>query len=136
MAAWSCFKKDKGRMTNDQRRSTVANDPAPANGQDADTDVYGAKLDFERAMSYTDYLDLDALLSAQHLRTTNHNEMLFLVIHHVTELWLKLILHELNAARERIQADDLMPSFKMTARVSRVLEQMISAWSVLATLTP
>jgi tryptophan 2,3-dioxygenase len=102
----------------------------------ATKDVYGAKLDFERAMSYTDYLDLDALLSAQHLRSTNHNEMLFLVIHHVTELWLKLILHELSAARERIQADDLMPSFKMTARVSRILEQMISAWGVLATLTP
>lgn len=114
----------------------MANTQPPTNGQDADSPAYGAKLDFARAMSYTDYLDLDALLSAQHLRSTNHNEMLFLVIHHVTELWLKLILHELNAARERIKADDLMPSFKMTARVSRILEQMISAWSVLATLTP
>lgn len=123
-------------MTNDQRRSPLTDEKAPTNGQDADSHVYGAKLDFARAMSYTDYLDLDALLSAQHLRSTNHNEMLFLVIHHVTELWLKLILHELNAARERIKADDLMPSFKMTARVSRILEQMINAWSVLATLTP
>jgi tryptophan 2,3-dioxygenase len=123
-------------MTNDQRRSPTATEKTPTNGQDADPSTYGAKLDFERAMSYTDYLDLDALLSAQHLRSTNHNEMLFLVIHHVTELWLKLILHELNAARERIKADDLMPSFKMTARVSRILEQMIAAWGVLATLTP
>jgi tryptophan 2,3-dioxygenase len=97
---------------------------------------YGARLDFERAMSYGDYLDLDALLSAQHLRSTNHNEMLFVVIHHVQELWMKLILHELNAARERIKHDDLMPSFKMTARVSRILEQMVNAWGVLATMTP
>jgi tryptophan 2,3-dioxygenase len=97
---------------------------------------YGAKLDFERAMSYGDYLDLDALLSAQHLRSTNHNEMLFLVIHHVMELWLKLALHELNAARERVKHDDLMPGFKMTARVSRILEQMVNAWGVLSTLTP
>lgn len=103
----------------------------PTNSND-----YGARLDFERAMSYADYLDLDALLSAQHSRSTNHNEMLFVVIHHVQELWLKLILHELDAARERIKNDDLMPSFKMTARVSRILEQMVNAWTVLATMTP
>lgn len=97
---------------------------------------YGAKLDFDRDMSYGDYLDLDALLSAQHLRSDNHDEPLFIIIHHVTELWLKLALHELSAARERIQRDDLLPSFKMTARVSRILEQMGNAWGVLATLTP
>lgn len=100
------------------------------------TPAYGAKLDFEQAMSYADYLDLDTLLSAQHLRTSNHNELLFVVMHHVMELWLKLILHELNAARERIRHDDLMPSFKMTARVSRILEQIVNAWTVLSTLTP
>ena len=98
--------------------------------------VYGARLDFERAMSYGDYLELDKLLSAQTLRSDNHNEPLFISIHHVQELWMKLILHELNAARERIKNDDLMPSFKMTARVSRILEQMIGAWGVLSTLTP
>jgi tryptophan 2,3-dioxygenase len=99
-------------------------------------DSYGAKLDFERAMSYGDYLELDKLLSAQQLRSDNHNEPLFIIIHHITELWLKLALHELNAAREKIKQDDLMPSFKMTARVSRVFEQMENAWGVLATLTP
>lgn len=104
--------------------------------QTTSSDTYGAHLDFERAMSYADYLDLDALLSAQHMRSTNHNEMLFLIIHHVQELWLKLILHELNAARERIKSDDLMSCFKMTARVSRILEQMVNAWTVLATMTP
>lgn len=99
-------------------------------------DAFGAKLDFERAMSYGDYLELDKLLSAQHLRSDNHNEPLFIIIHHVMELWLKLILHELNAARERIIQDDLQPSFKMTARVSRILEQLVGAWGVLATMTP
>lgn len=99
-------------------------------------DAYGARLDFARAMSYGDYLDLDTLLSAQHLRSDNHNEPLFIIIHHVMELWLKLALHELHAARERIKQDDLMPSFKMTARVSRIFEQLSNAWSVLATLTP
>lgn len=98
--------------------------------------AYGAKLDFADSMGYAEYLDLDTLLAAQHFRSTNHNEMLFVVIHHVMELWLKLMLHELNAARDRICRDDLEPSFKMTARVSRVLEQMTNAWSVLATLTP
>ncbi len=97
---------------------------------------YGARLDFDHAMSYGDYLDLDALLSAQHTRSTNHNEMLFVVIHHVQELWMKLMLHELNAARARIQNDDLMPGFKMTARVSRIMEQMVNAWVVLSTMTP
>lgn len=104
------------------------------NGSEAP--AYGARLDFDRAMSYGDYLDLDALLSAQHLRSDNHNEPLFIIIHHVVELWLKLILHELGAAREHIKNDDLMPSFKMTARVTRILEQMTNAWTVLSTLTP
>lgn len=100
------------------------------------TSTYGARLDFEGAMSYSDYLDLDTLLSAQHLRSDNHNEPLFIIIHHVMELWLKLALHELGAAREQIKQDDLMPGLKMTARVSRIFEQMGNAWNVLATLTP
>lgn len=100
------------------------------------SDAYGARLDFERAMSYGDYLDLDTLLGAQHMRSDNHNEPLFVIIHHVTELWLKLGLHELNAARENIKHDHISPALKMTARVSRILEQMTNAWSVLATLTP
>lgn len=87
-------------------------------------------------MGYGEYLDPDNLLSAQHLRSDNHNEPLFIIIHHVTELWLKLALHELTAARECIRQDNLMPSFKMTARVSRIFEQMANAWGVLATLTP
>jgi tryptophan 2,3-dioxygenase len=97
---------------------------------------HGARLDFSQAMSYGDYLHLDALLAAQHPLSSNHNEMLFLIIHHVSELWMKLTLHELRAARENVRQDNLPPAFKMTARASRVVEQLIQAWAVLSTLTP
>jgi tryptophan 2,3-dioxygenase len=97
---------------------------------------FGAKLDFSTAMSYGDYLHLEEILSAQHPLSPNHNEMLFIVIHHVSELWLKLALHELNAARENVKLDTLAPAFKMTSRASRVFEQLIRAWDVLATMTP
>jgi tryptophan 2,3-dioxygenase len=95
-----------------------------------------AKLDFSADMSYADYLALDQLLSAQHLLSDNHNELLFIVQHQTTELWLKLILHELCAAREQIRRDELPPAFKMSARVSRIMEQLVHAWDVLSTLTP
>ncbi len=97
---------------------------------------YGAKLDFSKDMSYGDYLALDTILSAQHPLSPNHNEMLFIVIHQVNELWLKLALHELGAAREQVKADTLSPAFKMTARASKILEQLVNAWGVLATMTP
>ena len=96
----------------------------------------GAKLDFEGAMSYGDYLGLDALLSAQRPRSSDHNEMLFIVQHQATELWMKLMLHELLAARERIRTDDLQPAFKMLARVARIMAQLNQSWDVLSTLTP
>ncbi|MBM4422348.1 MAG: tryptophan 2,3-dioxygenase [Chloroflexi bacterium] len=97
---------------------------------------YGAKLDFSKAMSYGDYLHLDEILSAQHPLSPDPNELLFIVIHHVSELWLKLALHELAQAREHVKQDRLAPAFKMTARASRVMEQLISGWNVLSTLTP
>lgn len=97
----------------------------------------GAHVDFTSAdMSYGDYLALDKLLAAQSPRSANHNEMLFIIQHQTTELWLKLVLHELRAARGRICADDLPPAFKMLARVSRIMAQLIQAWDVLSTLTP
>jgi tryptophan 2,3-dioxygenase len=96
----------------------------------------GAHTDFAGEMSYGDYLALDQLLSAQHPRSGNHNEMLFVIQHQTTELWMKLMLHELRAARERIKADELQPAFKMLARVSRIMAQLIQAWDVLSTLTP
>jgi tryptophan 2,3-dioxygenase len=96
----------------------------------------GAQLDFSADMSYGDYLHLDAVLNAQHPRSPDHNEMLFIVQHQTSELWMKLMLHELRAAVARIAADDLAPAFKMLARVSRIMEQLVHAWDVLSTMTP
>jgi len=101
-----------------------------------DIKATGAKLDFADDMSYGDYLSLDSILDAQHPLSTDHNEMLFIIQHQTSELWIKLMLHELNAARERIKADDLSSAFKMMARVSRIMEQLVRAWDVLSTLTP
>jgi len=97
---------------------------------------HGAQLDFSTDMSYGDYLHLDAVLGAQHQRSPDHNEMLFIVQHQTSELWMKLMLHELKAAVGRIAGDDLAPAFKMLARVSRIMEQLVHAWDVLATMTP
>jgi tryptophan 2,3-dioxygenase len=96
----------------------------------------GAHTDFAGEMSYGDYLGLDALLSAQRPLSTNHNELLFIIQHQTTELWMKQVLHELRAARAQVAADDLGPAFKMLARVARVMAQLIQAWDVLSTLTP
>jgi tryptophan 2,3-dioxygenase len=87
-------------------------------------------------MNYAEYLDLDRLLAAQHPRSEIHDEMLFIVQHQTTELWMKLILHELHAARRNIQHNQLSPALKMSARVSRIMDQMVQAWTVLSTLTP
>ncbi len=96
----------------------------------------GAKLDFSRDMSYGDYLKLDAVLNAQHPLSPDHNEMLFIVQHQTSELWMKLMLHELSAAVAAIARDELGTAFKMLARVSKIMEQLVHAWDVLATMTP
>ena len=95
-----------------------------------------AQLDFSRDMSYGDYLQLDAILQAQKPLSPDHNEMLFIVQHQTSELWMKLMLHELDAAIAAIARDELAPAFKMLARVSRIMEQLVHAWDVLATMTP
>ncbi len=95
-----------------------------------------AQLDFSRDMSYGDYLQLDAILHAQKPLSPAHDEMLFIVQHQTSELWMKLMLHELHAAITHIARDDLAPAFKMLARVSRIMEQLVHAWDVLATMTP
>ncbi len=87
-------------------------------------------------MSYGDYLHLDELLGAQHPRSPEHNEMLFIIQHQTSELWMKLMLHELAAARADLAADRLQPCFKKLARVSKIMEQLVHAWDVLATMTP
>jgi tryptophan 2,3-dioxygenase len=95
-----------------------------------------AQLDFSTSMSYSDYLHLDEILGAQHPLSPEHNEMLFIVQHQTSELWMKLMLHELHAAIAKVAADELPSAFKMLARVSRIMEQLVHAWDVLATMTP
>jgi tryptophan 2,3-dioxygenase len=107
-----------------------------AKGEPVEKLESGAHTDFREAMSYGDYLGLDQLLACQKPLSPQHDELLFITVHQSTELWLKLALHELAAARERIKADDLAPAFKMTARVSRIQAQLIQSWDVLSTLTP
>ncbi len=97
---------------------------------------HGAKLDYSADMSYGDYLHLDEVLGAQHPLSPHHDEMLFIVQHQTSELWMKLMLHELRAAIACIARDELPPAFKMLARVSKIMEQLVHAWDVLATMTP
>ncbi len=96
----------------------------------------GAFENFRNEMSYGDYLGLDQLLAAQKPRSQEHNELLFIIQHQTTELWMKLMLHELLAARAQVIDGDLSPAFKMLARVSRIMNNLIQAWDVLSTLTP
>src|SRR3982751_4041274 len=95
-----------------------------------------AQLDFSKSMSYGDYLQLDAILGAQKPLSPDHNEMLFIIQHQTSELWMKLMLHELRAAIAKVAGDELGGAFKMLARVSRIMEQLVHAWDVLATMTP
>ncbi|PYY90381.1 tryptophan 2,3-dioxygenase [Pseudomonas sp. TKO26] len=97
---------------------------------------HNAELNFSDSMSYGDYLDLGRILSAQHPLSPDHNEMLFIIQHQTSELWMKLMLHELKAAREQVRQGQLPPAFKMLARVSRIFDQLVHAWAVLATMTP
>ena len=96
----------------------------------------GAFDNFRNEMSYGDYLGLDQLLAAQKPLSKEHNELLFIIQHQTTELWMKLMLHELLAARQQVITGDLSPAFKMLARVSRIMNNLIQAWDVLSTLTP
>ncbi|MFZ6769948.1 tryptophan 2,3-dioxygenase [Undibacterium sp. Di26W] len=97
---------------------------------------HGAQMDFSDSMSYGDYLGLDQILTAQHPRSPNHNEMLFIIQHQTSELWIKLMLHELHAVRQHIRNNDLPPAFKMLSRVARIMDQLVHAWDVLSTMTP
>src|SRR3954471_5706152 len=113
--------------------------PAPESSSAAAGDGaewHGAQMDFSNKMSYGDYLGLDQILNAQHPLSPNHNEMLFIVQHQTSELWMKLMLHEMHAVRAHLQSDDLAPAFKMLARVARIMDQLVHAWDVLATMTP
>jgi tryptophan 2,3-dioxygenase len=101
-----------------------------------DPSVEGAEMSFRERMSYGDYLQLRPVLSAQTPLSTAHDELLFIIQHQTSELWMKLAIHEIRAAMAAIRADDLQPAFKMLARVARIFEQLNSAWDVLRTMTP
>ena len=92
--------------------------------------------DLTHALSYSQYLGLDKLLDAQRPLSYEHDEMLFIIIHQVSELWMKLCLHELNTVVDCVRRDDLGPTFKRLARVSTIQQQLLQAWDVLATITP
>lgn len=96
----------------------------------------GAQMSFDGRMSYGDYLQIDRILSAQHCLTGAHDELLFIIQHQTSELWMRLALHEIDAARRMIAADQAREAFKMLARVARIFEQLNSAWDVLRTMTP
>lgn len=96
----------------------------------------GAEMDFKERMSYGDYLSLDMLLNAQKPWTNTHDEMLFIIQHQTSELWMRLALHELSAARNCLLDGKTHQAMKMLARVSRIFEQLNSAWDVLRTMTP
>lgn len=96
----------------------------------------GAEMSFDAKMSYSDYLSLDAILTAQHPRSQAHDEMLFIIQHQTSELWMRLAIHELTATRAALAAGQLRPAFKMLARVARIFEQLNNAWDVLRTMTP
>jgi tryptophan 2,3-dioxygenase len=99
----------------------------------SDEQVY---WDLSRTFSYGQYLHLEKLLDAQQPLSYQHDEMLFIMIHQVSELWMKLVLHELGATVACIVRDDLGPTFKMLARVSTIQQQLLQSWDVLATITP
>ena len=111
-------------------------DPAPASPGEATVHEENAQLDFSHDMSYGDYLQLDTILGAQKPLSPAHDEMLFIVQHQTSELWMKLLLQELGAATNSIAKNDLQTAFKMLARVSKIMEQLVHAWDVLATMTP
>jgi tryptophan 2,3-dioxygenase len=102
----------------------------------AKTGAEGAEMSFAGRMSYGDYLGLDGLLNAQHPLSQAHDELLFIIQHQTSELWLKLALHEMQAATNAIAADRLDVAFKMLARIARIFEQLNGAWDVLRTMTP
>ena len=96
----------------------------------------GAQMSFDGRMSYGDYLRIDAILGAQSPLSPAHDELLFIIQHQTSELWMKLALHELDAARRMIAANRAREAFKILARIARIFEQLNNAWDVLRTMTP
>ena len=92
--------------------------------------------DLGSSLSYGEYLQLDKILDAQKPLSFEHDEMLFILVHQTSELWMRLFLHELAGVLECVRRDNLDPSFKMLSRISRVQTQLTATWDVLSTMTP
>jgi len=117
--------------------SEVPPKPEPAAPARVDlSDEERIHWDLGSSLSYGDYLQLDKILGAQRPLSYEHDELLFIVVHQTSELWMKLFLHELASVMECVRRDDLDPSFKMFGRISRVQDQLLSTWGVLSTMTP
>ncbi|MDH3806899.1 MAG: tryptophan 2,3-dioxygenase family protein, partial [Gammaproteobacteria bacterium] len=99
-------------------------------------DVAEEGIHWDQDLSYSGYLSLDKLLDCQNVRTDSHDEMMFMIIHQASELWMKLCIHEISAAMHEVENDNLGAAFKMLARVSRIQGQLRHSWAVLATMTP
>jgi tryptophan 2,3-dioxygenase len=96
----------------------------------------GAEMSFDGRMSYSDYLHLERVLNAQQPLSDAHDELLFIIQHQTSELWMKLAIHEIRATIKAIHNDKLQPAFKMLSRIARIFEQLTNAWDVLRTMTP
>ena len=105
-------------------------------GKPTDPTVEGAQMSFDGRMSYSDYLHLERVLDAQEPLSSAHDELLFIIQHQTSELWMKLAIHEIRSAAKAIHGDQLQPAFKMLSRVARIFEQLNNAWDVLRTMTP
>ena len=116
---------------------TATEDP-PAGGPAIKVELANEPIhwDVDPAHSYGAYLDLERLLAAQHPRSPEHDEMLFIIVHQASELWMKLALHELRSAIDGVRRDDLALCFKRLTRIGHVQQQLVRVWDVLATLTP
>ncbi|NOJ45292.1 tryptophan 2,3-dioxygenase [Bradyrhizobium archetypum] len=105
-------------------------------GKPDDSSREGAQMSFDGRMSYSDYLHLERVLNAQEPLSDAHDELLFIIQHQTSELWMKLAIHEIRSAIKAIRHDQLHPAFKMLSRVARIFEQLNTAWDVLRTMTP
>src|SRR3954470_4466002 len=105
-------------------------------GKPYDPAQEGAEMSFKERMSYSDYLHLERVLDAQLPLSTAHDELLFIIQHQTSELWMKLAVHEIRATIRAIHNGELQPAFKMLSRIARIFEQLTGAWDVLRTMTP
>ena len=116
----------------------MSSQPPPADDHVGSVDLRDEAVHWNlgESQSYGEYLHLELLLNAQRPLTTEHSEMLFIIVHQVSELWMRLLRHELEGVVECVRRDELDPSFKMFDRIARIQAQLLAVWEVLSTMTP